>query len=313
MAMSPATATFSALGTTAEITTLDAVALSDALDVLERELAAIDLACSRFRDDSEVACLARANGEWIPASRLLRQALAAGVAAAEATAGAVDPTVGATMRALGWDVDFRVVVSRSEPARMTLVPAAGWQGIEIDDARGRIRVAAGVEIDLGATAKALAADRAAAAAFRATGSPVLVDLGGDIAVAGPAPAGGWSILVTDDHRAPSDADGQVVAIAAGGLATSSTTVRRWRTSEGLAHHVVDPRTGRPAAEIWRTVSVAAASCVAANTASTAAIVLGDDAPRWLEHNGYSARLVRRDGRVVVTGGWPAGQELRCAA
>jgi FAD:protein FMN transferase len=196
---------------------------------------------------------------------------------------------------------------------MTLVPAAGWQGIEIDDARGRIRVAAGVEIDLGATAKALAADRAAAAAFRATGSPVLVDLGGDIAVAGPAPAGGWPILVTDDHRAPSDADGQVVAIAAGGLATSSTTVRRWRTSEGLAHHVVDPRTGRPAAEIWRTVSVAAASCVAANTASTAAIVLGDDAPRWLEHNGYSARLVRRDGRVVVTGGWPAGQELRCAA
>jgi FAD:protein FMN transferase len=313
MAMSPATATLSALGTTAEITTLDAAALADALDVLERELAAIDRACSRFRDDSELARLSRANGEWIPASRLLRQALAAGITAAEATGGAVDPTVGATMRALGWDADFRVVVSRTTPARMRLVPAAGWQRIEIDDERGRVRVPAGVEIDLGATAKALVADRAARAALSSTGSAVLVNLGGDIAVAGPAPAGGWPILVTDDHRAPSDADGQVVAIAAGGLATSSTTVRRWRTTEGVAHHVVDPRTGRPAAEVWRTVSVAAASCVAANTASTAAIVLGDHAPRWLDDNGYSARLVRRDGDVVVTGGWPAQEELPCAA
>jgi FAD:protein FMN transferase len=313
MAMSPATATLSALGTTAEITTLGAAALADALDVLERELAAIDRACSRFRDDSELARLSRANGEWIPASRLLRQALAAGITAAEATGGAVDPTVGATMRALGWDADFRVVVSRTTPARMRLVPAAGWQRIEIDDERGRVRVPAGVEIDLGATAKALVADRAARAALSSTGSAVLVNLGGDIAVAGPAPAGGWPILVTDDHRAPSDADGQVVAIAAGGLATSSTTVRRWRTTEGVAHHVVDPRTGRPAAEVWRTVSVAAASCVAANTASTAAIVLGDHAPRWLDDNGYSARLVRRDGDVVVTGGWPAQEELPCAA
>ena len=188
----------------------------------------------------------------------------------------------------------------ARPARIELVPAAGWRRIEID-ASGRVRVPAGVIVDLGATAKALAADRAAAAAFRATGSSVLVNLGGDIAVAGPAPAGGWPILVTDDHRAPSVADGQVVAIAAGGLATSSTTVRRWRTNEGIAHHVVDPRTGRPAAEVWRTVSVAAASCVEANTASTAAIVCGEDAPHRLDAPGIAARLVRPDGRVVLTG------------
>jgi thiamine biosynthesis lipoprotein len=312
--MSLATASFPALGTTAEVTTLDPLALSEAIDVLEHELAAIDLACSRFRADSEVSRLARADGRWTPASRLLLEALAAGVAAAEATGGAVDPTVGATMRALGWDADFRIVVSRREPARMELVPAAGWQRIEIDDERRRVRVPTGVEIDLGATAKALAADRAAAAAFRATGSSVLVDLGGDIAVAGPAPAGGWPIFVTDDHRAtPSCADGQVVAIAAGGLATSSTVVRRWRTRDGIAHHVVDPRTGRPAAEVWRTVSVAASSCVDANTASTAAIVFGEDAPRRLEELGVSARLVRRDGRIVVTGGWPVEQALGRAA
>jgi thiamine biosynthesis lipoprotein len=311
--MSSATASFPALGTTAEITTLDAMSLSGAIDVLERELDAIDRACSRFRSDSEVSAIARGRGQWMPASRLLRQALAAGIDAAAATDGAVDPTVGASMRALGWDADFRVVVSRREPAEIELVPAAGWQRIEIDDERGLVRVPAGVEIDLGATAKALAADRAAAAAFRTTGSSVLVNLGGDIAVAGPAPAGGWPILVTDDHRAPSVPDGQTVAIAAGGLATSSTTVRRWRTTDGIAHHVVDPRTGRPAAEVWRTVSVAAASCVDANTASTAAIVLGEDAPRRLEQAGLAARLVRSDGRVVLTGGWPAREELPCAA
>jgi FAD:protein FMN transferase len=140
-----------------------------------------------------------------------------------------------------------------------------------------------------------------------------VNLGGDIAVAGSAPAGGWPILVTDDHRAPSLADGQVVAIAAGGLATSSTTVRRWRTTGGMVHHVVDPRTGAPAAEVWRTVSVAAESCVAANTASTAAVVLGEEAPGWLLVRGLPARLVRPDGRVVTTGAWPHAEELACAA
>ena len=312
--MHPATATFPALGTTAEITILDAAALADAIEILERELAAVDRACSRFRADSEVSRLARARGEWMPASRLLRRALAVGIAAAEATGGVVDPTVGATMRALGWDADFRVVVSRRDPARIEWVPAAGWRRIEIDDEGRRVRVPAGVEIDLGATAKALAADRAAAAAHRATRSPVLVNLGGDIAVAGPAPAGGWPIRITDDHRAnPSEADGPVVAIAAGGIATSSTTVRRWRTSEGVAHHVVDPRTGRPAEEVWRTVSVAADSCVDANTASTAAIVLGEGAERWLAARGVPARLVRTDGRVSHTGAWPASEELPWAA
>jgi len=314
-AMNPATATFPALGTTAEITTLDAAALSDAIDVLERELAAIDRACSRFRSDSEVMRLAANGGRWMPASPLLREALRAGIHAAAATGGAVDPTVGASMRALGWDADFRIVVSRRGPARVKAVPAAGWRRIEVDDEHRRVRVPAGVEIDLGATAKALAADRTARAAWRVTGAGVLVNLGGDIAVAGPAPAGGWPILVTDDHRAPSVADGQTVSIAAGGLATSSTTVRRWRTTDGVAHHVVDPRTGRPAPEVWRTVSVAAGDCVDANAAATASIVMGETAPDWLRALRLPARLVRADGRVVVTGGWPAGEEepVACAA
>jgi thiamine biosynthesis lipoprotein len=133
---------------------------------------------------------------------------------------------------------------------------------------------------------------------------VLVSLGGDIAVAGEPPGGGWPVLVTDNHRSEG-ARGQVVSIREGGLATSSTTVRRWRAGTVELHHIVHPATGAPVAEVWRTVSVAAASCIDANTAATASIVRGDAAPQWLESLGLSARLVRWDGDVVTVGGWPS--------
>jgi thiamine biosynthesis lipoprotein len=305
-------AQFKALGTTAELIT-DPTALGDALSCLVQELEAIDLACSRFRSDSEVMRLRAAAGRWVPASALLREALHAGVRAAAATDGDVDPTVGASLDALGWDRDFAVVVSRGEPVAIEAVPAVGWRRIEIDDVRERVRVPAGVTIDLGATAKALAADRAAQAAYTATGAGVLVNLGGDVAVAGPAPEQGWPILIADDHRTPLDRDGETVAIHSGGLATSSTTVRRWHIAGADVHHIVDPRSGAPVPEVWRTVSVCAASCVDANTASTAAIVRGERATAWLQSLQLPARLVRVDGRVVLTDGWPGAEHHALAA
>jgi thiamine biosynthesis lipoprotein len=137
---------------------------------------------------------------------------------------------------------------------------------------------------------------------------VLVSLGGDIAVAGPAPAGGWRIRVTDDHAAGPGAPGQTVAITSGGLATSSTTVRAWPRDGQRMHHIVDPATGQPARGCWRTVSVAAGSCVDANAASTAAIVLGAAAAEWLRDRSLPARLVRQDGLVETTAGWPHDTE-----
>ena len=140
-------------------------------------------------------------------------------------------------------------------------PVAGWRSVGLDEERSTVRAPAGVELDLGATAKAFAADRAAAAATAAAGCGVLVALGGDVAVAGPPPAGGWPVRIADDHAAPLDGPGPVVAISAGGIASSSTQIRRWATSGGELHHILDPRTGRPAETPWRTVSAAAASCV----------------------------------------------------
>ena len=103
----------------------------------------------------------------------------------------------------------------------------GWRTVIVDADARTVRVARGVSLDLGATAKALAADRAAAAARHAAGCGVLVSFGGDISIAGPPPPGGWPVRVTDDHRSDADAPGQWITLRSGGLATSSTTIRRW--------------------------------------------------------------------------------------
>jgi thiamine biosynthesis lipoprotein len=310
MNAAPASVAFRALGTTALLLVSEPAALVEAQLALERELAEVDLACSRFRADSQLLQLNNRAGEPVRVGELLFEAVSAALRVAAATEGIVDPTVGRALRLAGYDRDFELVRRRDGGAfRAVIAPVLGWKSIRLDRARRAIRVPHGVELDLGATAKALAADRAAEAAHAATGAGVLVGLGGDIAVAGEAPAGGWPVLIADDHGADLSSPGAVVSIASGGLATSSTTTRRWRSGEAELHHILDPRTGRSAETPWRTVSVAAASCVDANAASTAAIVLGDDAPAWLERRRLPARLAREDGARVRVAGWPEEEAL----
>jgi FAD:protein FMN transferase len=297
---------FRALGTSVLVATTEPEALPAARVAVEAELDAIDAACSRFRADSELTAVNRAAGRAVVVSPLLLEALQTAVTAARATDGLVDPTVGRTLRLAGYDATFSVVAARDGASfRARFEPAPGWCAIELDGGRRAVRVPAGVELDLGATAKALATDRAARAAAAAAGCGALVSVGGDVAVAGVPPPGGWPIGLAADHAAPPE-PGSAVAIRDGGVATSSTTVRQWRSGASLLHHVVDPRTGRPAETPWHYVSVAGASCVAANVASTAAVVLGEAAPSWLAERRLPARLVRVDGAVVRVGGWPAG-------
>ena len=210
----------------------------------------------------------------------------------------------AALRLAGYDRDFSQLRGTDVGRRPRVVAVQGWRLIELDQQACTVRLPVGVEIDLGATAKALAADRAVQAAAIRVGTGVLVSLGGDISVAGKAPPGGWPIRIADDHRSESATSGPTVSISSGALATSSTTVRRWRSGEDELHHLLDPTTGHPADGPWRTVSVAAASCVDANTASTAAIVLGEQAHRWLTEHRLPARLVSHRGQVVCIGDWP---------
>jgi thiamine biosynthesis lipoprotein len=238
-------------------------------------------------------------------SELLLDALEAALWGAWETDGAVDPTVGRALRLAGYDRDFAAIPENGGRLRLRMERVPGWQALEIDRDRSRVRLMPGTEIDLGSTAKALAADRAAVGALSAMGGGgVLVSLGGDIAVAGQAPEGGWPILVAEDESVPLDGPGEVVRLEDGGVATSSTMARRW-TRGGIAfHHIIDPATSRPVESPWRTATVAAATCVEANVAATAAIVMGTGAPAWLGARRLPARLVRVDGDVLRLMDWP---------
>lgn len=302
-----------ALGTTA-VLRVHGGDLELARQAIEDEIEAIDLAASRFRDDSELSAVNRQPGRWVPISPLLMEAITVGLRAAEITDGAVDPTLGKPLVDVGYDRDWHELTpvpigvrSRQRPRpRLRVIRSRRprWSAIRLSVDPAAVTVPEGVALDLGATAKALAADRAVRAGQRAAGGGVLLALGGDIATAGPAPDGGWSIHVTDDHRAGPEADGQTVSILSGGLATSSLAVRRWLHDGRAMHHILDPRDGEPVRPYWRTASVAAASCVDANIACTAAIVLGPRAPRWLAEQGVPARLTSVEGCVETLGGWP---------
>lgn len=304
----PRTADWRALGVSIRLVVTEPAELAPARAILTEELARIDLACSRFRPDAEISCFDRADGQPVPVSPLLLEAIEAGLRAARLTGGLVDPTLGQALAAAGYDRDFAELVPCSPGVIVSRMPSGCWDRIRLDRSAGTASVPPGVRLDLGATAKALAADRAARAIALACGGGVLVGLGGDIAVAGRRPAGGWRIRVQDVTGDPvGDPTGPTatITVLSGGLATSSTAARRWCRDGQWMHHILDPLTGVPADSPWRTVSVAAASCLDANIASTACILLGWAAPAWLMARGLPARLVELDDTVHTTAGWPS--------
>jgi FAD:protein FMN transferase len=312
-----------ALGTTARIAVWPPDRLDRASAAVDDVLKALDQQASRFRSDSEISWIHRGNGGLFMLSDGLAEAVGVALAAARWTGGLTDPTVGTALVALGYDRDFAAIDAR-RPDPPVAVPVPGWQAVRLDG--HLLRLPAEVQLDLGATAKGLGSDRAAWAALAASsrsagdlagGGPpggrpatdcpasgVLISLGGDIAVAGTPPQGGWPVTVADGPDPAGSARTQLIRLSRGAVATSSVTCRSWHRAGQDLHHIVDPATGRPADGPWQTVSVAAATCADANAASTAAIVAGHRAHEWLELSGLPARLVSRDGMVQYLGGWP---------
>jgi len=300
-------ASWRALGTLVQLVVTEPAALPSARRLLTEDLADVDAACSRFRADSEIRALR--GGRATRISPLLAEAIAVALRAARLTDGDVDPTVGAAMSAVGYDRDFEEVATIGPGVALTVRAVPGWREVHLDSRT--LTMPAGVQLDLGATAKAWAADRSAARIAARAGCGVLVSLGGDIAVAGPAPDGGWRIRVQDVTGPADQAPAgpyALIAIRDGGLATSSTAARRWRRGGDVLHHILDPRTGLPADPVWRTVSVAAGSCADANAASTAAVIRGRRALGWLAQLGLPARLVDATGVVFTVAGWPEDSE-----
>ena len=293
-----------ALGTSARVAVWPPQHLAHVLDAVDRELVSLDAQASRFRQDSEISRLNRSSGELFLVSDGLAEAIAAALASASWTGGLVDPTVGRALVSWGYDRDFAALAPQDQLFSVP-DPAPGYRSVHLD---GRlVRRAAGIVLDLGATAKGLGSDRAAQSGIRAIGQAggVLVSLGGDIAVAGQSPAGGWPILVSEDPASLDSSSAQEVRLVRGAVATSSVVCRRWSRGDREVHHIIDPRTGAPAQGPWRTATVAAPTCVTANAASTALIVGGDDAQQWLLTTGLAARLVGHDGSVRLLGQWPS--------
>jgi thiamine biosynthesis lipoprotein len=301
-----ATADGTALGGSARLAVTRPDGLAAAWAAVEATLRGVDLAYSRFRPDSELSRVNANPGLTHMLSPLLATAIATALRAARVTDGAVDPTVGRALRSAGYDVTFAKVPQRGPALNLVARPVAGWRLVRFDERERTVQLPAGVELDLGATGKGLAADLAAAAALAAAGpgAGVLVSLGGDIATAGEAPEGGWVVQVGEDSRTPIRCGEETVSLRSRAIATSSTTVRRWIRGEAVLHHILDPRTGLPASGPWRSASVVARSCVDANLAATAAIVKGDGAAAWLAATGMPARLVGTDGEILRVGGWP---------
>jgi len=296
---------FDAIGTRASVLVQDPSRADGAESILRDEIAAIDLACSRFRSDSELQMVHESAGHSVQVSNLLFDALEVACDVAERTGGAVDPTVGNAITRLGYDRDFSLIDERPAVPPSALGPVVGYQHVQLNRRHRTVRIPRGVRLDLGASAKALVADRSAALIANVIGSGVLVCIGGDVAVAGPAPLDGWAIGIAERSSTPTDDVDQVVSIHHGGLASSAPSVRAWKAGDRPVHHIINPGTGDCVETYWSLVSAFGPSCVDANAMTTATMVWGPSALQHLMGCALPMRLVRHDGRRILSlNGWP---------
>jgi thiamine biosynthesis lipoprotein len=250
-----------------------------------------DAIFSRFRPDSELVRVNSAPGTFVAASPELLRAVRAALAAARATGGLVEPTLGAAVEAAGYDDDFAVLAGDGPLAP---VPAASdWRAIR---AGGRLlERPAGTVLDLNGVVKAMAVDDALAL----LDGPGFVSAGGDVAVLAEPLLVGLP-------------GGDAVVLERGGLATSGTATRRWRRDGVVQHHLIDPATRRPSTSAWTFVTAVGATCLTADVAAKAGLLLGAEGPDWLDQRGVAARFVAGSS-VVCNESWRRSIELVRAA
>ncbi len=295
---------FSTWGLTGTLTTERPADASFAAASLWRVIDEIDATCNRFRADSELSRLNASAGATLTVSTTLLEALAAAEAAFTVTDGLCDPTVLPALLAWGYDRDYDLIRERTDLIEPDVKGAPGLAALTVDRRARTVSLAPGCQLDLGASAKAFAADRIADEIGARGG--VVVEIGGDVAVRGTGPDGPWVIGVAD--RLTITGDEPRVRVTGGGVATSSIATRVWRVGARLVNHIIDPRTGLVADGPYATATVAADRCVIANAFATAALLWGEDAPYRIAQAGWSGRLVRRDGTVEFVGGWPVEEE-----
>ncbi|HEY6730228.1 MAG TPA: FAD:protein FMN transferase [Solirubrobacterales bacterium] len=278
-------------------------------------VAEFEAALSRFDPASELSALNCDRRERVPASPLLRQAVRAGLWAAERTDGLVDPTLVNEIERAGYASSR--AGARPAPLRAALAvaperrsagpdPAANWRRFQVDETRGEIVRPPGLRFDSGGIGKGLAADLIAASL--AGYSRFVVDCGGDIRVGGPA-ADRQPRTIAVEHPL-SGGRPYVVSLHAGGIATSGLNVRIWRREDGtFAHHLLDPSTGRPAWTGLVGVTAFGANTLEAETLSKAALLAGPAGARELIA-ASGGLLIHDSGRVEFVGRLAAPPRVR---
>jgi FAD:protein FMN transferase len=263
---------------------------------------AVEQSLSRFRPESELCALNRSGGVPFVASPLLFRVVKLALEAARATGGAFDPTILPALESAGYDRSFEQLHARRSGGGVALREAPStvdYRSVRLDPVRSTITLPPGSRIDLGGIGKGFAVDLA----IEATGATPhrCINAGGDIAVRGtPGSGSGWTIALED----AGERTGETVSIVDSALATSTVSKRRWLNDGVEQHHLIDPRTHRPAGGPFRTVSVVARTCVQADVAAKATLVRGDDGLALLQELGLHGIAIRHDDTVSTTRHWP---------
>jgi thiamine biosynthesis lipoprotein len=271
---------FRAMGTAVELH-VEAEGAGDAFDAAEAEFERLEQVMSRFRADSELSRLNDAGSLEVSAD--LAEVVELALAARERTGGRFDPTVHDALVAAGYDRTFDELPAArdGEPGRAACLGAVELTG-------RRVRIEPGFRLDLGGIGKGFAAERVAE--LLSLAGPSLVSAGGDVAVRGVPAQGTWAVAVDG---------GPTLGLDRGGLATSGSGRRGWLVGAARQHHLIDPRTGRPARTDLVQVTAVGDDAVDAEVLATTLFLDGAEAALAA---GVPAVLVTADGRTLTTGG-----------
>ena len=278
--------------------------LAGVVPEIEALFAEWERALSRFDPESELSTLNRSAGTPCSASKLLFDVVATALDAARATGGIFDPSLLDDLVRIGYDRSFENIASRV--AAVTASPRGGgrWRDVVLDRERRTIALPASSRLDVGGIAKGMAVDASLDLLASRGIESALVSAGGDLAVRGlPPGASRWLVAVGQKGD-------ELVPLARGALATSSSVRRQWQQGDRHRHHLLDPRTGEPSRSGVREVTVAAASCAQADVGAKAIFVLGPLlGAAFASRHRLAARIACEDGRTTAAGAWPsAGQE-----
>jgi thiamine biosynthesis lipoprotein len=233
---------------------------------------------TRFSETSELSGLNRSAGRWFRASPELFDLVSMATSYHALTGGLFNPAILGALEGAGYDRSMDEIRARDVApvlAGAPLVPE--FAQLRLDEETREIWMPAGMRLDLGGLAKGWVAERAAR--ILAQSSPACaVNAGGDMFLVGLPPGqGAWQVGL-EDPRDP-EQNLAVLNIGSGAVATSSITKRRWLQGGEERHHLIDPRTGKPAEAEWLSVTVIDAQATAAEVLAKAVLIAG---PRGLD-------------------------------